>query len=238
MGIELVVSLIVPVAVAVAFRSTFWLLAATLIAIRPLGLNVFVLHFVLGIILAKHRAEIVQIVAPRRAVKALLCLVGLTLYSSREMFAVGTGPDGKPVTWMWVVTGVGSVLLLIVVLSSTSLQRMLLRRWIKHVGKTSYSTYLLHMAVLFCLTPMLLHWIAFNHRHIAWTIGLVATVGATLVLAEPMYWLIEVPSIRLGKTLSRWLASAGRRSRAAKPERLAEAAGLSADASLATEAAL
>ncbi len=221
LGIELVVSLLVPVAILIAARNPLWLVAVTLLAMKPLGANVFVFHFMLGIIMARYYSEILRIASPRRGLRIALLIGGVVLYTSRVLLSHPTIQATTLDKAMWMITGIGAASMLIVVLSTQSFHRLLSAKWMRNLGRTSYSLYLLHMAVLMCVTPLVLEMLPAMHRHLAWMIGLIVTVAVSLLLAEPMYRFVESPSIAMGKrgsaAMAKLMRSPWSRPRFARP---------------------
>ncbi len=86
----------------------------------------------------------------------------------------------------------GSALLIVLAIHLKPLRNVLQSRLIHHLGKVSYSLYLVHGTVLFTLMHLLPQTISL------WT--LVPTyLVATLLITEIFYRIVEIPSIHLGK---------------------------------------
>ena len=205
--IELTISFLVPLGIWLASRSTGWLIFFTLLVVGPLGGMYFIFHFAVGILLAKYYSEIRDWLTPRRGWKAVALLAGLLLYTFRYTLPAYFRwelPEYAP----WIVTGLGSALLLTVVIGSESARTFLSLSWLRFLGRVSFSIYLVHFLVLIVLTPRL-----FQILHApasamlpAWWLGLVFTVAMTLALAALNYRFVEVPSMAFGKSLPKRFA--------------------------------
>ncbi len=100
------------------------------------------------------------------------------------------------------MAGLGAGLLLVACSATPAVRAWLSRGVAHHVGRTSYSLYLSHFLVLLCVTPRLMAGLLAHHRGpwvATWAVGLAATIGLALVLAEAVHWGIEVPSIAVGR---------------------------------------
>jgi peptidoglycan/LPS O-acetylase OafA/YrhL len=200
--IELAISFLVPVGILLASRNTGWLVFFTLLLIGPLGTTYFVFHFAAGILLARYYSEIRAWLEPRRGWKVAALLMGILLYTFRftlPFYLSWELADSIP----WLVTGIGSALLLMVVISSNRTRTILSLAWLRFIGKVSYSIYLIHFLVLIELTPRLLRLLNAPKAALpyAWWMGLAFTVIATLGLAALSHHWLEMPSMAFGKSL-------------------------------------
>ena len=205
--IELFISFLVPVGVMLAARNTGWLVFFALILAGPLGATYYVLHFALGILLAKYYSEIRLWLEPRRAWKFLVLLAGLILYTFRFTLPVYFNwelNDGL----VWILTGFGSALLLMVVIASERARNLLSLSFLRFIGKVSFSVYLLHFLVIITLTTRALRLLNLpaSASALGWWLGLTFTILATLGLAAPAYRFVEIPSMALGRSLSKRIA--------------------------------
>jgi peptidoglycan/LPS O-acetylase OafA/YrhL len=202
--IELGISFLVPVGILLASRHTGWLVFFTLLLIGPLGTTYFVFHFAAGILLAKYYADIRTWLEPRRGWKIAALLMGILLYTFRFTLPIyfswelaGSIP--------WIVTGIGSALMLMVVIASERARTFLSFSWLRFIGRVSYSIYLVHFLVLIILTPRMLQLLDApkTAAPLAWWLGLTFTLLATLGLAALSHRWVEVPSMALGKSLTK-----------------------------------
>lgn len=205
--IELFISFLVPVGILLAARSTGWLALFTLILVGPLGASYYILHFAIGILLAKYHAVIRSWLEPRRAWKIVVLLLGLFLYTFRYTVPVYLGWNLKAAT-PWIATGLGAALLLIVVIASERVRSLLSFRFLRFIGRVSYSVYLLHFLVIIVLITRIFHLLDLPASAYApgWWLGLTLTIILTLGLAALTHRLIEVPGMALGKALPKRIA--------------------------------
>lgn len=171
----------------------------------------FVCFFVMGICLADARqklCETFQALAawPRR----LLVLAGLLLYSNdlwiAALFPRAAALNPAPVTNF--ITGAGASVILIWAISVRS---FLLHPAVHFFGKISYSLYLWHMVALYGSIALL-------HAVLPIWQVLCAALAATILLSALSYRFIEIPTMRLGRSLSHSLAGWIERRRTAPEE--------------------
>jgi peptidoglycan/LPS O-acetylase OafA/YrhL len=198
--VEVVMSLLLPLAVVVAGRSTAWLLMGAFLATHLARVNGYVLHFAVGVALAKHFRDLVRWLESRPALRVILALCGwfFAAFNSLEwhvepLQSLNLGLD---------LQALGSAILIAVASSSPGVRAWLSRGLIHHIGKISFSLYLIHMIVLICVTPRLMHAMSGVAPMFVWWIGLGFTVVVSLLLSDPLYRVIETPTAALGKRLS------------------------------------
>lgn len=203
LALELVMSIVIPIGVLVAARSSWWLVAVALFAVKPLGVSFFLLHFVMGLLLAKHLPYLIRLSDKRREVPAFAVLASLFLFVVRYCEPVERYLATRPAQ-TWIVAGVASALLLFYVLVTPKVQAYLTFAPLRYVGKISYSIYLIHFAVLLCIVPRSLLWLNTGALAYAasWTVGLIVLLGVSVVLSAIMYKYVELPTIALGKWIS------------------------------------
>lgn len=209
--VELDLSLWTPFLILIAMNSISGLLFFSLVGIAFFQLHALVFPFALGIVLARLFARIQASAALRRPGIFLALLgSGLLLYSARSsrawLPASWTSPFGEPS--IWYVTEVGAAMILVALVGSPSLQRFLHLPPLTQLGRTSYSFYLWHFAVLRCFTPTFLSTInrwGLTEPSLAWGAGLAGTVMVTILVSELSFRLIETPSIDLGRRINRRL---------------------------------
>ena len=196
--IELVLSLLLPIGLLLADRGTVWLIFFTLFAVFLLGVSPFLLHFLLGLMIARHYAAIAAYLTRTPWQRRGILLMGLFFYTSASFFPPTFGE-----TVIWLSSGLGAGLIILYALSSARTQHILSHSALRQIGKVSYSAYLIHMAILICLTPYLLQWLetyAGNHAWL-WFGGWLLTVVIVQLLSLLSYYGLEIPSISLGRKL-------------------------------------
>ncbi len=197
--IELVLSLLLPVGLLLAERGTFWLIFFSLFSVCCLDVSPFLLHFLSGLMIARHYRIIVDYLTRRLWMRRSILLMGLFFYTSASTFPPSFGDSV-----ISLVQGLGASLIILYALSSSRTQGILSNSILRQIGKVSYSAYLIHMAILICLTPYLLKgleayslnttWLWFS----SWLLTLVIVQFLSLVF----YYGLEIPSIRLGRKLN------------------------------------
>lgn len=202
LSIELTLSLFVPVGAWLAYRSSLALLATVSIAVLGLGFSPFIVHFMLGILVAKHYPTISPRLSAALFYRRCILAMGVILFA---MGASLGGVVGKG--WLSYGIGIGASLLLLAAFSSARMQKILLLPWLRHIGKVSYSIYLLHFLILINLTPWFLAWV--NNRldgfYWNWWLGLGMNIVVSILIASLSYRWLELPSIALGaKIKSYW----------------------------------
>ncbi len=152
----------------------------------------FTVVFVVGALLAKHKRSLVELCsASRKSIKLALFTLGLALYISDWL------------TFHYInlfldyLIAIGVSIIIVTSLSSESISRLLMNRFVVVLGKISYSLYLLHFIVL-CSCLYLLYGII-----PIWIVLMIAFIASITVSLAGYYW-VEVPSIQWGKKLSEW----------------------------------
>ena len=194
--IELVLSLLLPIGLLLAKQGSLWLALFSMIAVVLLGVSPFLLHFALGLLIARYYTVMANYLTPKSWLRRLILLVGLLLYT-----AINTTEHMLGETSMWLVTGLGAGLIIIYTLSSHRTQGYLQQPILRQLGKISYSAYLIHILILLCLTPYLLSKLElFSTNHLwLWFSAWLLTVVSVQLLSMLSYYLIEIPSISLGR---------------------------------------
>jgi peptidoglycan/LPS O-acetylase OafA/YrhL len=198
--VEVVMSLLIPCGVLIAARSTAWLLGTAFLAATLTGMSPFVLHFAIGIALAKHYRAIVDHLEPRPITRAALALVALLL-ATFDLYK----PAIPPLTHILFdldAQALGSALIIAVVSASPTLRNALARGLPHLIGRISFSLYLIHIIILFTLTPRLLHLMGRSSTTLNWTVGLAFTIAASVAVSIPLYRYVEVPTMALGKRIT------------------------------------
>jgi peptidoglycan/LPS O-acetylase OafA/YrhL len=154
----------------------------------------YIILFVGGALLAKHRAHVVaRYRALPTVARALLLLLAAVLYSYgwvlQDVRWLHVGPlDGFAI-------GLGSAIFITAALGSTSAGRALRSPVMRFAGRISYSLYLLHAVVLLTVVNL------FYGKAPLWALLLFSGV-AGIALATLAHRWVEAPSIRLGRRMA------------------------------------
>jgi peptidoglycan/LPS O-acetylase OafA/YrhL len=150
------------------------------------GVLVFVPHFLLGILLARHRFAVRDRLSPlgkgRRLALWLLCFLLLRL---RWLLPL-------PGALCDLANGFGAALLIALVMSSPAAQAMLSRRPLVRLGEISFSLYLVHV-------PLILGSLHFVPPEVPPALVLAGVVPLSLLAAIWLHRLIELPTIAFGR---------------------------------------
>ena len=204
--IELVLSLLLPIGLLLEKQGSLWLVLFSVIAIFLLDVSPFLLHFALGLLIARYYTVMANYLRPKPWLRRFILLIGLLFYT-----AISTTAHVFDETFMWIVTGLGAGLIIIYTISSDRTQSFLEWPILRQLGKVSYSAYLIHMLILLCLTPFLLtqlELISSNHLWL-WLGAWLLTVISVQLLSLLSYYYIEIPSITMGRKLINGLQKAG-----------------------------
>ncbi|PPD30166.1 MAG: hypothetical protein CTY19_16275 [Methylomonas sp.] len=204
LSIELVLSLLLPIGLLLADRGTVWLVFFSLLAISLLNVSLFLLHFLMGLMIARYYSPISHYLSDKHWQRRLMLLAGLLFYSSGNYLPKTHFNDSA----IWLLTGLGAGMILMFLLGSKQSQTGLAHPFLRQIGKVSYSAYLTHMAILICLTPFILKilevWTSdsLSLWFGGWLITIVLVQGISLLF---YHWL-EIPSMLIGRRIADSLA--------------------------------
>lgn len=209
--IEMRISIVFPLLVWVALR---WRWQLTLIAsfvvgaigyamdykdvAANLGRTIaFVPLFVVGILLAKHRADISTFLAARKQRFGMWPVLGLAVLVYTSPWWVLPTAERLHVAPVddWAATA-GVVLFIAAALTSKRVIRALTHRIPMWLGRISYSLYLIHAVVL-------LSFVHLFYGNVPLVVIWMLTVVVSLALATVAYRYVEVPALELGRRLAR-----------------------------------
>jgi len=202
LNIEMGMSFALPFLVLIACRSSLWLIFFTVIMTNLLGAYIFVFHFTMGILLAKHRLFLVNIFSRNKFFPLGILIIGFIFYTYRlapEAIALKLSHDP-----MRFINGIGASLLLIWIMTNSSAQRFLSSKPLLFLGKVSYSLYLIHLVVLLTFSQYLvsiLNGIGMESWQSYW-MNFLLTTTVSLFIANLGFRYVEIPSMRLGASLS------------------------------------
>lgn len=156
----------------------------------------YVSFFMLGALLAKYRISTYgYYLKLNKLSKIVIFSVGILSYTYAWWFF-----HQKTMLHLFIVDdwaiAIGSLIFIFFSLNSKTIRQILLLKPIHFVGKISYSLYLIHITVLFTMVNIL------YGKLPIWTI-LIGSFVISFMVSTIMYYAIERPSIKVGKTLTK-----------------------------------
>jgi peptidoglycan/LPS O-acetylase OafA/YrhL len=226
---ELSVSFLIPLMVWLALRRVSWLVFFGAVLILVFRLPGYLLHFVLGILLAHSYDRVgARVAALGTGGRLALGIAALLLYSFRY-----TVPPRVPGVFgdnaIWAVTAFGAAGIIALFAGSPGLRRAFSGPKLLWLGRISYSLYLCHFLVLMCAMPWVLRTLeglALGNGMAVRLLALALFSALSVLLAAILYEWVEAPSTALGRRLERRLRARGGASAARVPE-----AGVATEAS-------
>lgn len=204
LSIELVLSLLLPIGLLLADRGTVWLVFFSVLAISLLNVSLFLLHFLMGLMIARYYSAISHYFSDKIWQRRLLLLAGLLFYTSGNFLPKTHFGDGA----IWLFSGLGAGMILTFLLGSKHAQTVLAHPFLRQIGKVSYSAYLSHMAILICLTPYILKALEVltDDRLAMWFGGWLLTIACVQGISLLFYHWLEIPSMTIGRRIADSLA--------------------------------
>ena len=205
LGVELRASALIPIFLILGRKSWIALIATAMLIVwlKPYG-GYYYSSFAIGILAARvYSAGVGQ----RQGL--VFFLVGAMLYQFRWLCTAAYSPPQGPAEGdVWLVGAFGCALVILGILRSRKLRTLLEHTILIQLGRISYSLYLLQVIVLLCIAPWVIKglnsiglvseiWLQF--------LLLLAVSAVCIPLAHFGEQRIEVPCIRLGKSVTRRL---------------------------------
>jgi peptidoglycan/LPS O-acetylase OafA/YrhL len=194
-------SILIAAGLSLSFVPLSWLFSSTLhLCSSQAALNStitlhFAAFFILGSLLAKNLHRVngwYKRLHPFAA--AILALVAFLVYCGTNSDIVSRHLRIRGDFYDW-GTATGALMIMILAMNASLFHAFLTSRFIHHLGKISYSLYLMHATVLFSLVHTL-------RGRIPMTVLLLIYLAITLVITEIFYLLIEHPTMLLGRRLT------------------------------------
>lgn len=206
LGIELIGSFLIPFFIFLARWNTLALLGIAGIPLASFHAGAWYLAFVCGVLLAKHHNYLEQKIRGLTFFwKMTILFLGLVLYQSRLLLTFVFAPGGRIVVYL---ISAGCVLIILMSLFSKRIQKTLNHPVATFFGRISYSVYLVQFIILLCPLPRFIEWLntfGITRPIPVMLLGLGFSVLATTLLATISYYLVELPAIRLGRRLAKWI---------------------------------
>ena len=216
LSIEMFLSLFTPFAIILAkyHRKVLLWLSLCLMLSLPL-ISQFYIHFTLGIIVSAWfddiRSDHFKTTAAYKY-RHILLLLAFVLFSIRHIDSISPlGPSYKYFADVirldfFTYTAVASFIFLCYIVRSDKLQRILGHSIFRFYGRISYGVYLMHWVVVSFTFE---YWTTIRtHIPGKWTapiVMLLACFAITTILAVGVYYMIEKPFIRLGRSITKKL---------------------------------
>lgn len=207
LGVELRASALIPIFLLLIRRSWLALITASILILwlKPSG-GCYYASFAIGLLAARVYS------AGLGARQGLIMFIaGAMLYQSRWLYStVYSPPEGTAERDVWLIGALGCALVILGALKSHRMRTLLEHPLLTHLGKISYSLYLVQVIVLLCIAPWIIKglnslglvsetWLQF--------LLLLSVSAVCIPLAHFGEQWIEVPCIRLGKYVTRRLQS-------------------------------
>lgn len=200
---EMLASLAFPLLLALSRMVSWPALLLLGVALNVLGIAYagslrpfqFALMFLVGILLAKHRVELVSLF--RRVPRVLnvpLLALGLCLYLC-SWLAWTEVRSAVELSLLDVGITAASAFAIVTAMASRTAHRLLTWPPVIWLGRVSYSVYLTHTLVLLVVVHLASRWVP------VWAL-IVACVPLTLWVSQLTYRYVEVPAIALGRRLT------------------------------------
>lgn len=214
LNIEMIFSFLIPfLYIIFKFTNVYIFAIFNLVLLVFFKTPIFILHFSFGMILAFHR-EVILYYFNRYKLKykILLILITIILYTYRYTIPMYYYYYFRKFNFLnnenlvWILTGLGSFLLLLYSLSSEYLINILSKNFFKLLGKYSYSIYLIHTVVLIYLIPkfiLLLNYCRIYNLYIVWFSALIFLLLTTYLFSSLLTRTIELPFVKKGNEFSR-----------------------------------
>lgn len=201
---EIIISICMPILFLVCKKN--WLVGLIFFyyATKFLGINSFVIIFIIGVVIYLERNEIINgIKSLHKFLKIFILFFGIVLF---------TFPFYIHIPWVNKIASVlfihsilpGCVVLFVLVLSSTTIQNILKNNWLQFLGKISYSLYLTHFTFLLLVSyPVIIYVnkiVGTNLLFVRLITYITLTIGM-LCIASVFYYLFEHPLHVKGKKL-------------------------------------
>jgi len=210
--VEMVASLLMPFFILIALkeRRLIWYLIFALIL--GAGQNFFYsLHFLLGILICCYSPEInYENLKQKKWFKYkylfLVCALLLWEFKFYENMSYLSSKYQNLAGFIGInpyhYSGVASAIFLMYILSSKKLQRILENKILVHIGKLSYSIYLVHFVSVYYIYQYFEKSIPSKNPHIVVTLMILGYIVLTYALSWLMHHAIELPFMRMGKKIA------------------------------------
>lgn len=199
--IEFQVSVILPVFIFFAMRNQ----VAVTILLAVIAITFthyhFLAVFILGVLMAKYKDRILQFINLNNGFALYGGLsLGILLYTSRYTFGFfHLNIAGYLIDYL---TALGAAIFIVLAIGNGAMIRLLNSKYIQHMGRLSYSFYLIHFLILMVICSLVSRANVF-----AGPLVFIGTLAITYFLSFYAYKYIEEPSISMGKKIGKYANS-------------------------------
>ncbi len=211
LAVEVTFSLWVPVMAFLCRRQPMGFLLVVTVAVAAMGANPILLSFAAGVLIACFRGPWCEWWSRSSLLLRLtVACLAIILYGYETILS--PAQVSALITFLRDPIVAGAAGLLLVIIGSTTAQRVLQWKPLVVIGKLSYGIYLGHVIVLLTLLPWVFVFAAkcgVENPTGLWFIGLATCVVISTLLAYPLWRWVEIPGNRLGKTAAARLTKKG-----------------------------
>jgi peptidoglycan/LPS O-acetylase OafA/YrhL len=203
LGVELLISCIVPVFLVMFKKGLPWLAALGVVMFLQ---NQFVLPFLVGIVLARYNDAIIARMPKSAVARILILLAGIFLYTCTHNFLKDTYliKDHNHSLRTFVLESLGSGILLLMSVASPTIKSILSNRLLVFLGKISYAIYSSHFFILIFVLPSVV--LSLNKFQLGIdsvrALALLFFLTATCLVSFLLRNTVELPFIKIGRRIS------------------------------------
>ena len=209
LGVEMLFSMLLPALVLVARVHWVVLLVSSGVVLAcssfqsPFG---YAIDFAVGVVIFRERGALARaydrlpVIARWLGLAVAAALFTLPVYAGSEVVTEDVVVSGFR-AWEIAVMAIGGAALVVAAVQRNAFSQLLASRPCAWLGKLSYSLYLLHFTVLLAA-------VHFATAPVGYLLGLgllTTVLAITIPLAALSHRIVEVPAIRAGNALCRWL---------------------------------
>lgn len=209
LNIEIIFSFILPFLYLILKKTNIYVfICFNLILLILFDVPIFIIHFSLGIILALNKDLIVsQFIFYEKKYRILIFIITILLCTYRFTIPMYYYYIFRKFNFLnnenliWVLTGLGSFLILLYSLSFKQFSSFLSKSFFKLLGRLSYSIYLVHVIVLIYFVPKFINSLnefEIYNKYLIWILSLFFLLALTIIFSFILTKLVELPIVKYG----------------------------------------